>query len=78
MNFFKGRLEQAKEQVLDQALESYRENFEKLLTETSPSVASLIEEYSELYNNNIRRFAYINELNTEVRNPILCFYFFVF
>jgi hypothetical protein len=62
-----GRLEQAKEQVMDLALESYRENFEKLLTEFSPTIPSLLEEYGELYHKNIRKFAYINELNTEVK-----------
>jgi hypothetical protein len=52
---------------MDLALESYRENFEKLLTEFSPTIPSLLEEYGELYHNNIRKFAYINELNTEVK-----------
>jgi len=63
---FSGRIEGAKEQNMEEALSSYREHLSKLLTEESPRFESLVEEYSELWQSNIARFNYINELNSEV------------
>jgi len=60
------RLEFAKEQLADQAVESYKANFEKLLIESSPNLGGLVDEYTEVYQRNIRRFEYINELNKDV------------
>lgn len=63
---FVGRLESAKEQNADETVEMYRENLSKLLTKHSPTVQSLVEEYRDLWNQNITRFNYINELGNEV------------
>ncbi|CAG7835403.1 unnamed protein product [Allacma fusca] len=60
------RLELAKEYILEEALERYRQNFEKLLTEETTNILALVDEYSELQHNNISRFNYINELNNEI------------
>jgi len=61
-----GRLESAKEQTMDETLEMYRESLSKLLTKDSPTFHSLVEEYRDLWNQNITRFNYINELGNEV------------
>lgn len=45
----------------------YRENLTKLLTKHSPTFQSLVEEYRDLWNQNVTRFNYINELGNEVR-----------
>lgn len=66
INWFEGRLESAKEQTMEHALESYQENLSKLLTPESPNLPSLVEEYEKLWTDNINRFNYINELNIDV------------
>ncbi|CAL8091162.1 unnamed protein product [Orchesella dallaii] len=60
------RLESAKEQTMDETLEMYRESLSKLLTKDSPTFQSLVEEYRDLWNQNITRFNYINELGNEL------------
>lgn len=59
-------MESAKEQSADETVEMYRENLNKLLTKQSPTFQSLVEEYRDLWNQNITRFNYINELGNEV------------